>query len=230
MGSFLIIFYPDRDFVYRGVIISNSDLGYKGNTVPKAPAGTIHGGIENINGQWYVFYHRCTNNTDYSRQACAEPITILPDGTIPQVEITTQGMDGKPIRATGTIPAAYACNLTTGKKMKLGLGKPQTQPRITETGGEVYVADMADRTDVGYKYFEFQKVTGLRVAYRGNGRGALEVRAEDILLGSILIIPSENWTASEETIAFPIGVHTLYLRYRGAGTLDLLELEFQTER
>lgn len=222
--------YPDRDFVYRGVIISNSDLGYKGNTVPKAPAGTIHGGIENINGQWYVFYHRCTNNTDYSRQACAEPITILPDGTIPQVEITTQGMDGKPIRATGTIPAAYACNLTTGKKMKLGLGKPQTQPRITETGGEVYVADMADRTDVGYKYFEFQKVTGLRVAYRGNGRGALEVRAEDILLGSILIIPSENWTASEETIAFPIGVHTLYLRYRGAGTLDLLELEFQTER
>ena len=40
--------YPDRDFVYRGVIISNSDLGYKGNTVPKAPAGTIHGGIENI--------------------------------------------------------------------------------------------------------------------------------------------------------------------------------------
>ena len=93
--------YPDRDFRYRGVIISNSDLGYKGNTKPKAPAGTIHGGIECINGKWYVFYHRCTNNTDFSRQACAEPIEILPDGGIPQVEITTHGLSGKPIPTKG---------------------------------------------------------------------------------------------------------------------------------
>ena len=34
--------YPDRGFQYRGVIISNSDLEYHGNTEPKAPAGTIH--------------------------------------------------------------------------------------------------------------------------------------------------------------------------------------------
>lgn len=222
--------YPDHDFVYRGVIISNSDLGYQGNTVPKAPAGTIHGGIENINGQWYVFYHRCTNNTDYSRQACAEPITILPDGSIPQVEITTQGLSSRPIPAAGSFPAAICCNLTTGKKMKLGLGKPQTKPRITEKGGELCVADMADGTEAGYKYFEFQKVTGLRVTYRGTGRGALEVRSEDKLLGNISIIPNVNWTGSEETIAFPTGVHALYLRYRGSGTVDFLGLEFRTER
>lgn len=114
--------------------------------------------------------------------------------------------------------------------MKLGLGKPQTKPRITEKGGEFCVADMADGTEAGYKYFEFQKVTELRVTYRGTGRGALEVRSEDKLLGNISIIPNVNWTGSEETIAFPTGVHALYLRYRGSGTVDFLGLEFRTER
>ena len=219
--------YPDRGFTYRGVIISNSDLGYKGNITPKAPAGTIHGGIECINGQWYVFYHRCTNNTDFSRQACAEPIAILPDGTIPQVEITTQGLDGKPIIAKGSFPAAYACNLTTGKKMKLGNGKPQTRPRITETNGEVYIADMADGTGVCYKYFELQNTSALRVTHRGSGTGVLEVRTDNELLGSIAVSPSEIWTYSEGTVAFPAGVHALNLRYHGTGKLDLKEIGFE---
>lgn len=74
--------FPDRDFRFRGVIISGGDIGYRGNTVRRYPAGTIHGGIEDIGGKYYVFYHRCTNNSDFSRQACAEPITIEADGTI----------------------------------------------------------------------------------------------------------------------------------------------------
>ena len=102
--------YPDRDFVCRGVIISNADLGLNGNTLPKAPAGTIHGGIEKISGQFYIFYHRCTHGTDFSRQACAEPIEIEPDGTIRQVEITSCGLNGKLLdgragrKATGGLP------------------------------------------------------------------------------------------------------------------------------
>ena len=127
--------YPDHGFVYRGVIVSNSDLGYRGNTQPKNNAGTIHGGIERINGRYYIFYHRCTNNTDFSRQACAEPIEIELDGTIRQVEITTQGMDGKPLPGAGTYPAALCCNLITRKHIRLGVGKQQTLPRITERDG-----------------------------------------------------------------------------------------------
>ena len=36
--------------------------------------GNNHGSIENINGEWYIFYHRQTNATSYSRQGCAEKI------------------------------------------------------------------------------------------------------------------------------------------------------------
>ena len=208
------------------MIISNSDLGYKGNTVPKAPAGTIHGGIENINGQWYVFYHRCTNNSDYSRQACAEPITILPDGTIPQVEITTQGLSGRPIPAAGSFPAAICCNLTTGKKMKLGLGDPQTKPRVTEENGEVFIAGIASGTELGYKYFRFSGGQVLNILCRGNAEGTWEVRTQSERLGEIPVLPSRDWTEAKARIPFPPGDHMLCLRYHGKGTLDVKTIGF----
>ena len=95
--------------------------------------GTTHGSIECINGQWYVFYHRLTHKSDYSRQACAEPITILPDGSIPQVEITSCGLNGKPLHGTGTYPAVIACNITNGhmphgSKQNLHRQFPQRNP------------------------------------------------------------------------------------------------------
>ena len=222
--------YPDRDFRYRGVIISNSDLGYKGNTKPKAPAGTIHGGIECINGKWYVFYHRCTNNTDFSRQACAEPIEILPDGSIPQVEITTHGLSGKPIPTKGEIPAAYACNLTTVKPTKLGIGKQQTLPRIDESEGEVYVSDLVDNTQLGYKYLDFQGIQKIGTTYRGAGEGVIEVRMQENgnSIGTIPIQPSLHWTQASGKVALS-GTHALYLRFRGKGRIDLKTVTFSKE-
>lgn len=222
--------YPDRDFQYRGVIISNSDLGYQGNTVPKAPAGTIHGGIEYINGQWYVFYHRSTNNTDFSRQASAEPIEILPDGSIPQVEITTQGLDGKPIPAQGSILAAIACNLTCGKPVRLGIGRQQALPRIDEAEGEVYVADLMDNTQLGYKYFDFQAICKISIAYRGTGSGTLEVRIKENgdVVGTIPVRPSLQWTQANAEVKLD-GVHPLFLRFRGKGEIDLHAISFSKE-
>lgn len=222
--------YPDRDFHYKGVIISNSDLGFKGNTVPKAPAGTIHGGIECVNGQWYVFYHRCTNNTDFSRQACAEPIQILPDGTIPQVEITTQGLDCKPIPASGSIPAAYACNLTSGKPVKLGVGKQQKLTRVDESEGEIYVADILDNTQLGYKYFDLRDVKNIRITYRGTGSGTIQVRTleDGDPVGSVSVFPSDRWALASAAVKLN-GTYPLYLRFCGKGRIDLKTITFSWE-
>ena len=159
--------YPDHGFVYRGVIVSNSDLGYRGNTQPKNNAGTIHGGIERINGRYYIFYHRCTNNTDFSRQACAEPIEIKSDGTIRQVEITTQGMDGKPLPGVGTYPAALCCNLITKKRIHLGVGKQQMLPRITECNGETILKDLTAGTKAVYKYFDLRSTKRITMEFCG---------------------------------------------------------------
>ncbi|MBR4470504.1 MAG: family 43 glycosylhydrolase [Erysipelotrichaceae bacterium] len=171
--------YPDRGFVYRGVIVSNSDLGYQGNRSPKNNSGTIHGGIEYINGQSYIFYHRCTNNTDFSRQACGEPISIEEDGTIRQVEITSQGLYGKALPGIGTYPAAICCNLITAKPISLGLGKQQKMPRIAERNNETILVDLTAETKAVYKYFDLRNTGSITVDYTGNGVLAVNGRVLD---------------------------------------------------
>ena len=124
---------PTGPFTYRGYIIDNG-VDY--------PAGNNHGSIMQINGQWYVFYHRMTNNTIMSRRACVEKITILPDGTIPPVEMTSLGFEDalNPYRIT---PAETACVLKGGCFIA---EKDIFHRSITRiNSGSV----------MGYKYFDF---------------------------------------------------------------------------
>ena len=105
---------PTQGFQYGGVIISNNDLGigtYKPADKPMYYGGNNHGSMVQIGEKWYIFYHRQTNGTSFSRQAMAQEIQILPDGSIPQVEMTSCGLNGGPLVGKGTYPAHIACNL-----------------------------------------------------------------------------------------------------------------------
>ncbi len=218
---------PDGDFEYGGVIISSSDLGYNGNRKPKAPAGTIHGCIEHINGEWYVFYHRCTNNTDFSRQASMERIAIGPDGRIRQVEVTTQGASS-PLNTDRALPAAYCSNLMTPSPVRLGIGKAQQWPRVTEKDGETVVADIGNRTVLGYKYFEFRNLRRLGVVYRTEGTGRFLFSTEEggRVISEVSITPSPQWKRVSAAALLPDGIKALYIEYRGKGRTDLKEITF----
>lgn len=124
---------PEGPFEYRGYIIDNG-VDY--------PAGNNHGSICQINGQWYIFYHRMTNGTIMSRRACAEKIEILPDGTIPAVEMTSLGFEESlnPYKIT---PAEIACVLKGGAIVTER--DPFTRVITNITNGCV----------IGYKYFDF---------------------------------------------------------------------------
>jgi len=99
---------PDAGYEYGGTIVDIGDVFLDGREEQDAlmPLGNTHGGIELINGQWYVFYHRQTNRTNFSRQACAEKIAFDEDGRIAQVEVTSCGLNGGALRAEGMYPAA----------------------------------------------------------------------------------------------------------------------------
>ena len=78
---------PDSGFVYKGVIVSNNDIGidtYKPAGKPMYYGGNNHGGLVQVGGKTYIFYHRQTNGTTYSRQGMAQEVTLLPDGSIPR--------------------------------------------------------------------------------------------------------------------------------------------------
>lgn len=85
--------YPDRDFTYRGVIISNGDVGYEGRKLSErlAMTGNDHGSLVCVKGQWYIFYHRHTNKTCYSRQGCAEKVEDSCGRQYFTVEMTSAG-------------------------------------------------------------------------------------------------------------------------------------------
>lgn len=124
---------PTGPFTYRGYIIDNG-VDY--------PTGNNHGSIACLNGQWYVFYHRMTNGTIMSRRACVEKIEILPDGTIPTVEMTSLGFDESlnPYRITD---ADIACVLKGGAMIT----EHNTFSRL--------ITNITEGCVIGYKYFDF---------------------------------------------------------------------------
>ncbi|WP_218961739.1 family 43 glycosylhydrolase [Actinomyces ruminis] len=138
--------HPDRDFNYGGVIISNGDIGYAGRTEAQrlAMTGNNHGSIVEVGDQWYVFYHRQTHKTTYSRQGCAEKIEILPDGSIPQVEMTSCGSTPARFRLRAPIrPRSHAISPTAPCRTSvLSLWKSPsrtspTRPRRREPSGSL---------------------------------------------------------------------------------------------
>lgn len=182
--------------------------------------GTNHGSIECIRGKWYVFYHRNTHKSGYSRQACAEPVEILPDGRIPQVEITSQGFCG-PLESNRTYPASICCNLYSGKMPHIGNGVSSAKiPHITcEDGQQIVVA--TNRARIVYKYFHLaagEYVLILR--YKTSGRAKITVLGEH---GEIptLIKPSRTWMEMEIPCRFQSGIQPLILRYHGSKELSI---------
>ena len=93
---------PLGPYTYRGVIIDNWNS--QKNVVNN------HGSLAVINGNWYIFYHRPTHGGSTMRKACMEPIVFNADGTIQEVEMTTQGIGG-PMDPTMRMDAARACQL-----------------------------------------------------------------------------------------------------------------------
>lgn len=93
---------PLGPFKYGGVIVDND--GCDPNN------WNNHGSIVEFKGQWYVFYHRTTNGVVNARKACIEPIWFNEDGSINEVEMTSQG-SGKPLDAFSQIEAERACLL-----------------------------------------------------------------------------------------------------------------------
>lgn len=221
---------PDEGFIFRGTIISNGDVGYQGRELKDRlnATGNNHGSIECVNGQWYVFYHRQTHTTEYSRQACAEPIEILPDGTISQVEMTSCGLNGGPLEARGTYPAAMCCNLTHGRMPHKGTaredGAAGTYPYISSENGKLFIHNIENDTWIGYKYFAHQGSREVEIIYRGSGAGRLSVSTcmgGEPLAGFVLD-SADTWTSKHITVPFPTGKSGIFFHFEGNGTMDLL--------
>lgn len=227
---------PTGGFKYGGTIVSNGDLyinGYSEDEQAYNYIGNNHGSIICIKEQWYVFYHRQTNRHHYSRQALAEPIVIKEDGTIPQVEMTSSGLNNGPLVGHGEYEARIACNLMS----KEGAGRYGTyfgnitfknHPYFTQTGRDrennptQYIANMMDGAVAGFKCFMINNLKKIAVQVRATGEGEMLVSTK---LGSepfarITIHKTQGYAYFQAEAEIDNGKQALFFTYLGSGKVD----------
>ncbi|HEX2947338.1 MAG TPA: family 43 glycosylhydrolase [Clostridia bacterium] len=224
--------YPTKGFVFGGVIVSNSDLhidSYKPAQKPMFYGGNNHGSIIEIKDKWYIFYHRHTNGTNFSRQGCIEPITFREDGSIVQAEMTSCGPNGGPLAGRGEYPAYLACNLFCSEESLYTdwtcSWMNNQFPKITQDGRDGdeevgYIANMKDSATAGFKYFDCKGIKKVKIKARGYARGAFEVKTSwnGAALGSIPIGFTNVWKVYSADITIPDGIQALYFTYKGSGS------------
>lgn len=96
---------PLGPFQYRGIIIDNAKCDPQ--------SWNIHGSIEEFQGQWYVFYHRSSQNSRFHRRLCVEKIEFREDGSIDEVKMTSIGA-GTPFEKGEVIEGWRVCEVENG--------------------------------------------------------------------------------------------------------------------
>lgn len=132
-----------------GEIIPNDNGGYDRTFA----GGNTHGSICEINGQWYVFYHR--NLHTYARQAMVEPITVewdeesVADGgevRISMAEVTSNGFFIEGLNPYVKHSAGIVSYLTGGASIT---------PAYSEDTTTLPVVNIRNGVIAGIKYFNF---------------------------------------------------------------------------
>lgn len=188
---------PFGPYEYKGVIIDNAGCD---------PAvWNNHGSVVCFNGQWYVLYHRATHNSVTMRKACIEPITFNEDGTINEVEMTSQGA-GPSLDAFSQIDAARVCWRSGNCRIQLMEDRTDREELACILEGDTAV----------WKYIDFGRGAGsVEMRFRTDYPVTLAVSTDSPdsePAGKVEINPADGW----QTIKFSVnrikGIHSLWIK------------------
>ena len=225
---------PLGPFKYGGVIISNGDVGYNNRTKKNAcyPLGNNHGSILEINNDYYIFYHRHTNYTNTDRQAMAEKIEILEDGSIPQVEKTSMGLNSKPLSGKGEYKASICSTLIPNcgnifypffRPPFFSLFKTYiTQKNKDDKEETQYIHNVKNNTIIGYKYFDLSnsKKIILNVSGKFKGNVLLQLKEDGNCISNVKIdFKSKNYKI-EIPLKDTTSKDAIFFKFIGKGKFD----------
>ncbi len=236
--------FPTEGFVYRGTLVSNGDIFPEKNMSEKTArnyTGNNHGGMLRIKDQYYIFYHRQTNQNSYSRQTCAEKLVRDADGNFLQAEMTSCGLNDGWLKGEGIYEARIACNLWSKEGTgRYDVGNPKKllkeHPYITQDkkDGDVsarqYIANMRDGAVAGFKYFEITESTNIAIWLSGAGKGEMEVSDTPDFGKSVFIpvlVDSLNTKCFQAELPEVYGKTALYFRYVGEGSVNFFQFELK---
>ena len=170
---------PLGPWTYGGTIIDGRgrETNEQGETIASATvSGNTHGSICQINGQWYVFYHRQSGLNEFARQAMVAPIDVeVEEGPGGKVSISEGEYNSEGFSLDGLDPlechsAGIACWLTGPKvaehqwpnnkfygsyvEASYGTDDKFDAPYALRNNTN-RVVNNTDGSIVGYKYFNF---------------------------------------------------------------------------
>lgn len=223
---------PTGGFEYKGVLVSGGDLhidSYKPAEKCTYYTANNHGSMVQIGKDWFIFYHRHTNGTNYSRQGCFEKLNFRKDGTAIQSEMTSCcGL--APLKGEGEYPAYIACNLFNDIDVTYVPWSGWMDDRfakITQTGADgdecmAYIANMRSGTRAGFKYFDIRGLKQIGLTTKGYANGIMEIRTawDGPVLGTVTIGYANVWKEEITDVNIPDGVHALYFTFVGDGHLQ----------
>ncbi len=228
--------YPDKGFVFCGMLHSNADIGINGNLKPVNYWGNNHGSVERIGDKYYVFGHRHTYWRECCRQGVAEEIRMDKNGFFEPAEMTSCGLNGKPL-GLGRYEAGIACNLFAkagAEKSVFFKNKKKTvlHPCIMQTGDDreknpcQYIHNMRDGSVAGFKYFECDCSELVLTVKGGSGRIDALFDLSGSPSATVELQKSDDFI--EYVLPFRmVGKKALYLKYSGSGSIDLLAVELR---
>jgi len=196
---------PLGPFTYGGVLVNNRVLD--------PSSWNIHGSLECINGEYYIFCHASTENQNWNRRSRVEKLTLNPDGSFEQAELTSLGFQEYLDPYTQML-APYACD--RGGSCYFG--------DTTVSGERIFpLVNVTDGSFVGYKYYEFGEApvtTLFEATVCARNGGTLEVRtgsADGELLGTVAIAAGNgsDWQTVNTVLAPVSGRQAIYLVFRG---------------
>jgi hypothetical protein len=220
--------YPDKGFVHQGLLHSTSP-NLLNDGLSSDDAHLIennHGSLEKINGSYYIFNHRHTNQNHFSRQVVADKVERRSDGSFCETEFTSNGLRQVPFDETGFYPAGMACNLVNYKV-------PDNGPYVTQDTvmgmPTSIVKNLADGALITLKYFQFNEDKAMKLIVRGNATGELIVSqstkdGQPIQTIVPLDVYSEEWIELDCRLSGLNDPYGVTIELAGEGAIDCQSL------
>jgi hypothetical protein len=202
---------PLGPFKYGGVIIDNAGCD---------PASwNNHGSVVEFQNQWYILYHRSTHGCQSMRKACIEPIVFMPDGSIPETPMTSQGA-GKPLDARQQIDAARACLLWGNVRIV-----QDEKHQYNEILSAIRHNDRA-----AWKYIDYGSgVQRFKARVRSKAGGKILLVGDKPWLGvfgSITVPANSDWTELSCDVNTKTGIETLWITFSGNDDKELFDIDW----
>lgn len=193
---------PLGPFRKGGVIIDNSFCDPK--------TWNNHGSMEPFHGQWYVFYHRSSRNSIFSRRLCAEPIFFDESGAIKEVLQTSTGASS-PIGPGVRIPAYNACRMMGD----CYLVTEEDNEILQSTGGLPNRPNWAE-----FRPVSFTGVSG--ISLHACGEGILRLRSNSYQLLAEIPVHADSFAEFTAPIPTTNQADVLWITFEG-NELKLLD-------